>query len=229
MQQYTLLVANAHQGQRVCLASQLEADGHTIYEADGLAPTIEKLSTYPIDVMILGALGRLSDSTALLRAVRAGEHPHIHPAQPVITLGPDDEMTVLRAYECGSDHHLPDSTSHVLLRAVLASVVRRALDEATRDLHVGEIHINLAARAVDVAGTPVRLSRREFELLTMFAADPVRVLSKDELSRSLWGRKEISGRTVASHVSRLRSRLRKAGADGVLVNKWGQGWALTTL
>jgi hypothetical protein len=68
---------------------------------------------------------------ALLRSLRAGQHPRIHPGQPVITIGATDELTVLRAYESGSDHHLPDSTGYVLLRAVLASVLRRTVDRVT--------------------------------------------------------------------------------------------------
>jgi DNA-binding response OmpR family regulator len=73
----------------------------------------------------------------------------------------------------------------------------------------------------------VHLSRLEFELLVKFAGDPVRVFSRDHLARCIW-RCEISGRTVDSHVARLRARLTAAGAAAVLVNKWGQGWSLTT-
>ncbi len=180
-------------------------------------------------MLLLGNLEHPADSPALLRALRAGRHPRIHPGQPVITLGAGDELTALRAYECGSDHHLADSTGYVLLRAVLATVVRRALEEQApgRHVHAGEIHIDLAARTVDVAGTMVRVSRLEFELLVKFAGDPTRVFGKDELARCIW-RKPISGRTVDSHVVRLRTRLTGAGADGVLVNRWGQGWSLTT-
>jgi DNA-binding response OmpR family regulator len=229
MKPYTLLIASAHQGTRTFLASQLDADGHHIHEADNNVAAVAKLSTYGIDVMVLGGLERPSASPALLRAVRAGEHPRIHPAQPVITIGPDDELTTLRAYECGSDHHLAETTGYVLLRAVLASIARRALDDVTsRELHVGDIHIDLAARTVDVNGTPVHLSRLEFEVLVKFARDPVRVFSKHELARTVWGRNQISGRTVDSHVCRLRNRLGEAGAEGVLANRWGQGWALTT-
>jgi hypothetical protein len=79
--------------------------------------------------------------------VRAGEHPRVHPGLPVITLGAGDELTVLRAYECGSDHHLTESTGYLLRRAVLASVVRRAFVDLTpRYLRAGEIGIDLAAR-----------------------------------------------------------------------------------
>jgi two-component system response regulator ResD len=226
-QQHTLLIATADEDQQAFLAAQLDADGHTVYEAHHATAVIERLSACPVDVLVLGELQRPADAFALLRAVRTGEHPQIHPAQAIITLGATDELTVLRAYDSGSDHHLPDGTGYLVLRAVLTSVVRRALEEVTsRYLQAGDIHVDLAARSVQVAGNPVHLSRLEFELLAKFAADPVRVFSKHELARCIW-RCEISGRTVESHVARLRTRLAQAGADQVLVNSWGHGWSLT--
>jgi two-component system response regulator AdeR len=147
----------------------------------------------------------------------------------VVTFGADDELTVLRAYESGSDHHLAEHSGYLLLRAVLATLTRRTLQTITsRHLHVGQIHIDLAARTVDVADTPVCLSRLEFELLVKFAGDPTRVFSRHELARCIWRQQNISGRTVESHVCRLRHQLADAGAGAVIVNKWGHGWALTT-
>jgi DNA-binding response OmpR family regulator len=227
--QHTLLIATSDPDQRAFLGAQLDADGHTVYDADSTTAAVAKLSAHAIDVMLLGGLQRPADGPALLRSVRAGELERIHPALPVITIGGGDELSVLRAYECGSDHHVADGTGYVLLRAVLVSVARRTLEEtASRHLWVGKVHVDLAARTVDVGGTPVRLSRLEFELLVKFAADPVRVFSKHELHRCVWRGEQISGRTVDSHVARLRSRLTDAGAGTVLVNKWGQGWSLTT-
>jgi DNA-binding response OmpR family regulator len=49
----------------------------------------------------------------------------------------------------------------------------------------GEIHVDLAARSADVAGTIVHLSRLEFELLVKFASDPVRLFSRDDLARCI--------------------------------------------
>jgi len=74
----------------------------------------------------------------------------------------------------------------------------------------------------------VRVSRLEFALLVKFAGDPVRVFSKHELARCIWRQQQICERTVDSHVARLRGRLTNAGARPVLINKWGQGWSLTT-
>jgi DNA-binding response OmpR family regulator len=216
--QHTLLIATTDHDQRAFLAGQLDADGHTVYEADHTAAVITGLSAHAVDVLIVGELEHPADAPALLRAMRAGEHPRIHPGLAVITIGATDELTVLRAYESGSDHHLPPDIGYLLLRAVVASIIRRALEDVTaRHLQAGEIAIDLAARSVHVAGTVVHLSRLEFELLVKFAGDPVRVFSRDELARCIW-RCEISGRAVESHVARLRSRLTAAGADEVLVN-----------
>jgi DNA-binding response OmpR family regulator len=227
--QHTLLIATADEAQRSFLAAQLDADGHTVYEANTVMATAARLSEHAIDVLILGDLDRPADGPRLLRAIRADEHPRIHPSQPVITLGTDDELTTLRAYDSGSDHHLAHEAGYLLLRAVLAAVTRRTLQTITsRHLHIGAIHINLAARSVDVANSPVCLSRLEFELLVKFAGDPVRVFSRDELARCIWRQQQISARTVDSHVTRLRHRLIDAGAGTVLINKWGHGWALTT-
>ena len=73
----------------------------------------------------------------------------------------------------------------------------------------------------------VYLSPLEFELLAKFASDPQRVFNEDELTRCIWQREHISGRTVESHVCRLRTRLMGAGTGTVLVNRWGHGWSLT--
>jgi DNA-binding response OmpR family regulator len=226
--QRTVLIATIDEEQRAFVASQLDADGHTVYEADHSAAVIARLSAHAIDALILGDFERPSEAPGLLRAVRSSQHPRIHPGLAVITLGATDELTVLRAYESGSDHHLPDDSGYLLLRVVLAAVTRRALETVTsRHLHVGAIHIDLAARAVDVAGQIVDLSRLEFELLVKFAADPLRVFSKHELAHSIWRGQHVNERTVDSHICRLRTRLVTADTGPVLVNKWGHGWSLT--
>jgi DNA-binding response OmpR family regulator len=227
--QHTLLVAGTDPGQRTFLAGQLDGDGHCVYEADHTAAVIAKLSAHAVDGLILGDLERPYEATTLLRSMRAGKHPRVHPGLPVITLGAGDELSALRAYESGSDHHLPAGTGYVLLRAVVATVIRRVLEEhRVRHLHAGTITVDLTAKTVTVANTPVHVSRLEFELLAKFASEPTRLFSKHELARSIWRGQQISHRTVDSHIARLRSRLTQAGAGPVLITRWGQGWALTS-
>ena len=65
---------------------------------------------------------------------------------------------------------------------------------------------------MQVDGEPVRLTRREFELLRYLVANRNRVLSRDRLLERVWGYDHtIETRSVDVHVGRLRGKLRDAG------------------
>jgi DNA-binding response OmpR family regulator len=68
------------------------------------------------------------------------------------------------------------------------------------------------AVAVSVGGEPVRLTRREFELLRYFVENRNRVLSRDRLLERVWGYdRDMETRSVDVHVGRLRHKLGAAG------------------
>jgi len=229
---HTVLIATADPAARAFIAGQLDADGHSVYEADSRAATTTRLAVHAIDVVLLGALDAPAAPALLLRDLRAGRlDPRVHPAQPVVTLGAVDELSTLRAYDAGSDHHLNADTSYLVLRAVINTVIRRTIEEITRrHLQAGQIHIDLAARSVDVDGELIHFSRKEFDLLAGLAAEPTRIFSKHELLRELWGRNSPPGatRTVDSHACRVRNRLRNHGVQAIQ-NVHGQGYRLTPL
>jgi two-component system, OmpR family, alkaline phosphatase synthesis response regulator PhoP len=65
---------------------------------------------------------------------------------------------------------------------------------------------------VEVDGTPVKLTRREFELLRYLVDNRNRVLSRDRLLERVWGYDRfIETRSVDVHVGRLRAKLGAAG------------------
>jgi DNA-binding response OmpR family regulator len=228
---HTLLIAHPKPDKREFLASQLDADGHTVHEADSITATTAKLSAHAIDVLILADLARPADAPGLVRDLRAGRlHTRVHPGQPVITLGATDELSTLRAYQAGSDHHLPADSTYLIVRAVIDAIARRTSEQTTsRHVHVDALHIDTAARTVDVNDTPVDLKRKEFDILATLASDPAKVFSRDELTRRIWGHNphQTTSRTVDSHVHRARRRLHDAGAN-LVFNRHGAGWSLTS-
>ena len=70
------------------------------------------------------------------------------------------------------------------------------------------------AVAIAVDGQPVRLTRREFELLHYLIQNKNRVVSRDRLLERVWGYDRlVETRSVDVHVGRLRAKLRDAGAQ----------------
>ncbi len=65
------------------------------------------------------------------------------------------------------------------------------------------------SRAVWRDGTPVELTRREFDLLLFFCEHPYQVFGRGQLLRQVWGYEPLGGdRTVDVHVRRVRTKLR---------------------
>lgn len=92
---------------------------------------------------------------------------------------------------------------------------------------LGPLEIDPAARKASVNGTDVELAKKEFALLSILATAPDRVFSKAELLRAVWGLESTTkSRTLDSHASRLRGKLRSAGAEALIVNCWGVGYRL---
>ncbi len=96
-----------------------------------------------------------------------------------------------------------------------------------RLIRVGGLTIDATARRVTVGEKRVELSAKEYELLLALANEPTRVFTREELLRDVWGfRSQGRTRTLDSHASRLRRKLRERGADALVVNVWGVGYRL---
>ena len=73
---------------------------------------------------------------------------------------------------------------------------------------------------------PIKLANKEFSLLRTLAADPMRVFTKEELLRDVWGFRSMGRtRTLDSHASRLRRKLDPENGRFV-INVWGVGYRL---
>jgi DNA-binding response OmpR family regulator len=102
-------------------------------------------------------------------------------------------------------------------------------ERAARALVVRDLRVDTHRHRAWFAEQELDLPAKEFGLLGALALDPMRVHSKAELLKNVWGyRSAPRTRTVDSHASRLRRRLLEAGAapQEWVVNEWGIGYAL---
>jgi two-component system alkaline phosphatase synthesis response regulator PhoP len=85
---------------------------------------------------------------------------------------------------------------------------RRNGTDPSHVIQAGDLVIDTANYRVYVAGQPVALRYKEYELLRYLAMNPNRVLTRETLLNGVWGYDYFGGvRTVDVHIRRLRSRI----------------------
>ena len=165
---------------------------------------------------VLSVLAVVPDAGAVARrpAVAGG-------AGPVISA----ELGSLAA--CGSEGELGFLAARGSA-AELGSFAARGSAAEPAARRVGPLSIDPAARRVTLAGRPLVLTRREYDLLAHLATAPGRVFTKQELLHAIWS--EPTGpptRRLDAQVARLRRRLGDHRA--LLVTVWGVGYRLAVL
>ena len=229
----TLLVLEDDDATRTFLADNLTADGFEVLVAANAHDALHLLETAGPELAIVDVGLPDGSGRDLVGRVRAadGVTSRLDPALPMIVVsGHASELDRLRALRRGADDFVSKPFSYPELLERVRALLRRSGPRARLGrLRVGELMLDPATREVYLRGRPVELSQKEFGLLRKLASDPMRVFTKEELLRDVWGFRAIgTTRTLDSHACRLRKKL---GEDGDLFvhNVWGVGYRLMDL
>jgi DNA-binding response OmpR family regulator len=135
---------------------------------------------------------------------------------PIIMLtARTSEADRVAGLDLGADDYVTKPFSLRELAARVRAVLRRkgSASEPSAALYTSaHLRADFDAVAVSVDGAPVRLTRREFELLKFLVENRNRVLSRDRLLERVWGYERfVETRSVDVHVGRLRAKLGAAG------------------
>jgi DNA-binding response OmpR family regulator len=212
------------------LADNLEADGYRVAVATAAGEGLRAIEVRRPDVVLLDV--GLGDGSGLrvLDVVRAadGVAARIDRDVPVIVVsGRGSEVERLRGFRRGADDYVVKPFSYPELVARMQAVLRRTSTRRLRGaLRVCDLEVDPVTRSVMLAGQPVALSAKEFDLVHRLAQEPTRVFRKGELLRDVWGFVAAGAtRTVDTHACRVRAKL--AGGERPYVqNVRGVGYRL---
>lgn len=136
----------------------------------------------------------------------------------------DDKLT---GFACGADDYLTKPFAIEELLARLAVMIHRAPVRAPQRITLGALVIDAAGRSAILAGEPLELSRREFDLLLALARQPGEVIARARLLDSVWGDKaDITENTVDVYIGYLRRQLVRTPAAPRLETVRGIGFVL---
>ena len=217
-----VLVAEPESDTREYLGRQLRDDGFDVLDASRRSEALQLAERVRPDIVLLAEL-------ELCLRLRRGEPGRTWDRNvPVILLAASsDPVDRVRALDRGADDVMGRPFAYEELLARIRALLRRSTTSATEVLLAGELIVDRRTRRVSVRETLVTLSAKEFELLARLAAEPYRVFTKEELLREVWGYRALGRtRTLESHASRLRKKLRLVDGDHFVVNVWGVGYRL---
>ena len=197
----------------------LEADGFRVLHAADARQAAEALRSPPdcvlLDVMLPGGSG-----FDLCREIRAASEV------PVLFLsarGGDDDK--IRGLGLGADDYIVKTATPAEVVARVQAVLRRSgTGGGPGRLRFGRLEVDLAAHEVLLAGRPVRMTAREFELLQVLIQHPRQVLSREQLFELVWG--SYGDRSAVSvYISRLREKIEDDPTNPrCIVTVWGAGY-----
>lgn len=147
---------------------------------------------------------------------------------PIIVLSArGDDVDRIVGLEIGADDYVAKPFNPRELVARVKAVLRRTrpVDQTPKPLSVGNLQIDPARREVTIAGKPVTLRAKEFDLLLTFVQNEGLVLDRERLLNLVWGFDYLGdSRTIDVHVTWLREKL--SGSTCRIQTVWGIGYKL---
>ena len=141
---------------------------------------------------------------------------------PIIMLtAKGQEKEKVAGLNLGADDYITKPFSLEELLARIHAVMRRTdpAKSVGRQFNLGPLAVDLSALKISAAGREQPISPRQGKILQFFAANPGRVISREELYRKVWGEsmQEIETRTVDMHIAKLRGIIEADPAEPALI------------
>jgi two-component system, OmpR family, KDP operon response regulator KdpE len=194
---------------REAVARTLDDHGHAVRSASTGMAGLQDIIDDPPDVVVLDLGLPDIDGRELLRMLRA-----VSSVPVIVATARDDELDIVSSLDAGADDYVIKPYSATQLDARIRAVLRRGSTvQPQAVIEVGGLQVDPAGHVATLDGTPLDLTRKEFELLACLAGNAGHVVSKRQLLADIW-QQPYGGadKTVDVHLSWLRRKLGESAA-----------------
>ena len=214
-------------------------DDASMAKAVGLMLTTEGFNVYTTDLGEEGLdLGKLYDYDIILLDLNL---PDMHGYDvlkklrvakvltPVLILSGIDEMdTKVRSFGFGADDYVVKPFHREELVARIHAVVRRSKGHSQSVIRIGKLSVNLDAKTVEVDGSRVHLTGKEYAMLELLSLRKGTTLTKEMFLNHLYGgMDEPELKIIDVFICKLRKKLSLAcTGDNYIETVWGRGYVL---
>lgn len=148
---------------------------------------------------------------------------------PILILsGEDGTESKIKGFGFGADDYLTKPFHREELVARIHAIIRRSKGHAQSIIRTGRISVNLDAKTVEVGGSPVHLTGKEYQMLELLSLRKGTTLTKEMFLNHLYGgMDEPELKIIDVFICKLRKKLSQAtGGENYIETVWGRGYVL---
>ena len=200
------------------LAKALREEGYAVDAAGDGEDGCYKAETFDYDAIVLDVMLPKLDGWELLARLRKQKQT------PVLMLtARDAHSDRVRGLDTGADDYLVKPFDLPELLARIRALIRRSANKTTNLIQLGEVTLDMRARSVTHAGSPVTLTAREFAILEYLALHRGEVITRTELYEHLFDETDSTlSNLLDVHIFSIRKKL---GAE-LIATRRGQGYCI---
>ena len=218
-----ILIVEDDKDLREITTRSLEKERYVVSQAPDYRTALQKVEDYDYDCILLDIMLPDGNGLDLLKELQAlGKRTNV-----IILSAKDSLEDKVAGLDLGADDYLPKPFHLAELHARLKSLFRRSQREGEHKLQVGNIELFPDLFRVQVAGNPIELNRKEYDILYYFMSRPGRLVNKNTLAESVWGDhidQVDNFDFIYAQIKNLRKRLKDAGATPELKSVYGFGY-----
>ena len=220
-----IFIADDEKNIRDLLGKFLEDAGHEVRLFENGDSLLTELDNSVPDIVVLDVMMPGIDGFTACSKIRK--------AYPDITIllltARDTDADFMTGFMAGCDDYLTKPFSPLKLtlkvNAILSKLGKN--EKNTDEMAFGDLSVDVSSFSCKVLDNELKLTKTEFQVLSLLLSTPEKAVSRDKLLSDIWGCSEVETRVTDDTMKRLRKKLKDAGSRVHIETIWGFGFKLT--
>jgi hypothetical protein len=222
-----IFIADDEKNIRDLLGKFLEDAGHEVRLFENGDSLLTELDNSVPDIVVLDVMMPGIDGFTACGRIRK--------AYPDITIllltARDTDADFMTGFMAGCDDYLTKPFSPLKLtlkvNAILSKLGKAETERGSDVKSFGDLSVDVSSFSCKVLDSELKLTKTEFQVLSLLLSNPEKAVSRDKLLFDIWGYSEVETRVTDDTMKRLRKKLKDAGSRVHIETIWGFGFKLT--